>query len=72
MAEKCVDGTCHVSDCAQCATNPATCERCMEGFWLDDAANACLDATCQIDGCKQCSSKGPTVCDACELGYLLL
>lgn len=49
--------------------DPAICDQCDAGFWLDKDANKCLDATCQVDGCDDCSVGGPSKCDSCSAGY---
>lgn len=45
------DGTCNVERCAKCETDPAVCEQCTTGFWLDIQSNQCLDGTCQVQNC---------------------
>jgi hypothetical protein len=64
---------CETSSCAECASNSATCTRCMWGYSL--SSGACeLCSTAAFDNCAICGDKSgtaPAECFSCDADYYL-
>ena len=61
---------CRQAFCDDCRNDNKVCEKCSEGFYLDEITGQCIDGTCMIDKCEECTT-GPFRCTSCEDGFIV-